>query len=472
MRRALRVAPTRLRSLDTHSPVSEASAALLTLSRPSSGLLARPVLKPGETVLTVPTNRSRPTMTTSPVHTPPSRWPHALMDELRMQTDPLADSVIERLFTEGKVDAVNQLMRTLVENDDLPSSRLPPYVREYFARTQEEVLGVDPEMLRQGQELFELFGPEVMMILGFYSLPAAYAARKGVQVLARTGYLHKHPVRRVFETAQMVVDVMTPGGLEPDGRGVRTLQKVRLMHAAVRYMIRHDAKRPWDAHELGEPLNQEDMAGTLMTFSYVVLEGMRMLRIQLTPEQQQSWLASWVAVGCLLGVDPRLIPATVDEARELTLLIRQRQIAPSPEGVAMTASLIQGLQQLTPQLLEGLPASMIHFFLDQDQWLGVNVADLLQVPKPDWTSLVPHTVSHIAGLVDWVGDHTFVVARMLRYLSKTFVEGMLLLESGGRRTSFSIPKHLQERWSLRPAARFLPRLPFLAAHSTSHPQAA
>jgi hypothetical protein len=394
------------------------------------------------------------------------------MDEMRMQMDPLADTVIERLFSEGKVESVNQLMCTLVENDDLPSSKLPPYVREYLVRTQEEVLGVDPEALRQGQELFELFGPEVMMVLGFYSLPAAYAARKGVQVLARTGLLHKHPVRRVFETAQMVVDVMTPGGLEPDGRGVRTLQKVRLMHAAVRYMIRHDTQRPWDAQELGEPLNQEDLAGTLMTFSYVVLEGLRMLRIHLTPEQQQSWLASWVAVGCLLGVDPRLLPATVDEARELTLLIRQRQIAPSPEGVAMTASLIQGLKQLTPNLLEGLPASMIHFFLDQDQWMGVNVADLLHVPKPDWTSIFPHTVGHVAGLVDWVGDRNFLVARMLRYLSKTLVEGMLLLESRGRRTSFSIPQHLQERWALRPAALAAPRRPLLAVHPSSHPQAA
>jgi hypothetical protein len=382
-----------------------------------------------------------------------SRWSHDFLDTMRSQTDPLADAVIERLFAEGKVDAVNLLMRTLVENDDLPSSKLPPYVLEYLLRTQEDVPRLEPERVRQAQELFELFGPEVMMILGFYSLPAAYAARKGVQVLYRTGFLQKRPIRRVFETAQMVVDVMTEGGLEPEGRGVRTTQKVRLMHAAIRYMIRQDTRQPWDARELGEPINQEDMAGTLMTFSFVVLEGMKALQIHLTPEQQEAWLYAWVAVGRIIGVDERLLPANVAEARELTFLIRQRQVACSQEGVAMTAALIEGMQQITPDLFDGLPVSMIHFFLDQDQWQGLNVADLLRVPKPDWTAIIPRAIKHISAVVDWVGDNTFVVATLLRLISKDVVEGMLLVERGGQRTPFYIPDELQDRWRLKPGTR-------------------
>ncbi|QRK10809.1 DUF2236 domain-containing protein [Archangium violaceum] len=384
---------------------------------------------------------------------PSSLWTHDFMDEMRTRMDPLADAVIERLFTEGKVDAVNRLMRTLVENDDLPSSQLPPYVRDYLARTRASVPRLDSEKLRQGQELFDLFGPEVMMILGFYSLPAAYAARKGVQVLYRTGFLQKRPVRRVFETAQMVVDVMTEGGLEPDGRGVCTTQKVRLMHAAVRYMIRHDTRHPWDARELGEPINQEDLAGTLMTFAFVVLEGMKALHIELTPEQQEAWLYAWTAVGRIIGVDERLIPANVDEARQLTRLIRQRQVAYSEEGVAMTAELIEGMQALTPDILDGLPASMIHFFLDQDQWQGLNVADMLKVPKPDWTAIIPQAVKYVGELTDWVGDNTFVAAKLLRFISKDIVEGMLLVERGGQRTPFYIPEHLQDRWRIKAGTR-------------------
>jgi hypothetical protein len=237
-------------------------------------------------------------------------------------------------------------------------------------------------------------------------------------------------------------------------------------------MIRHDTRQAWDTRELGQPLNQEDLAGTLMTFSYVVLEGLKALHIQLTAEQQEAWLYAWVAVGRIIGVDPRLLPASVDEARQLTFLIRQRQIGFSEEGVAMTASLVEGLKQLTPDILEGLPASIIHFFLDQDQWQGGNVADMLRVARPDWTVVIPHTLKHIAGLVDWMGDHTVMVARLLRYLSKSLVEAMLRLESGGQRTAFSIPQHLQERWAVEPAARAVLLNGALAANTDSYRKAA
>ena len=90
---------------------------------------------------------------------------------------------------------------------------------------------------------------------------------------------------------------------------------------------------------------------------------------------------------------------------------------------------------------------------DQDQWQGVNVADLLGVPKPDWTAIIPQAIKHISAAVDWVGDNTFVAARLLRYVSKDIVEGMLLVERGGQRTPFFIPDHLQDLWRLKPGTR-------------------
>ncbi len=371
---------------------------------------------------------------------PPSQWTYAFMEEMRTKADPLADGVIERLFAEGRGDIVHRLMRTLGENEELPSDELPPYVTEYLARSRADVPRLDREKLRQAQELFELFGPEVMMSLGFYALPASYAARRGVQVLYRTGFPRKHFVRRVFETAQLVLDVMTEGGMEPGGQGVRTARKVRLRHAAVRYRVRHDSSNPWDAEELGEPINQEDLAGTLMTFAFGVLEGLAVLHITLTAEQREAWLEVWRGVGRILGVDERLLPANLDEARRLTFLIRERQVAYSPEGVAMTAALIEGFQQLMPGLLQGLPASMVHFFLDQDPWRGLDVAELLEVPRPDWTIIIPHVLERIRGVGHWKGDYPFVRAKLLRYVSKDFVEGL--------RTSFSIPDHLLARWGL------------------------
>ena len=96
------------------------------------------------------------------------------------------------------------------------------------------------------------------MSLACASLPACYAARRGVQLLSLTARLQSDPVRRIGETAQLTLDGMAPGGLVPGGRGVRDAQKVRLMHAAVRHLVRDsDVYDP----EWGVPINQEDSRG-------------------------------------------------------------------------------------------------------------------------------------------------------------------------------------------------------------------
>jgi ER-bound oxygenase mpaB/B'/Rubber oxygenase, catalytic domain len=378
------------------------------------------------------------------------RWTDEFLEKMRQQCDPPADDAVGRLFQQGKVPEANSLMKLLVANEQVLPETLPAGLREYFEQSGQLPPWVDRELLRAGEGLFTRYGPQALVALLCASLPSCYAAARIAQVLHLTVRLESDPFRRILETSQMVIDVMAPGGLEPGGYGLRSAQKVRLMHAAIRHLIRRSGH--WNP-EWGQPINQEDLAGTLMTFAFVVPEGLKALRIDLTDEQQQAWLYVWRAVGRIIGVDERLIPADMDEARELTHFIRERQVAYSKEGVAMTAALIEGFQQLTPDLLDGLPASMVHFFLDQDQWKGSNVANLLEVPRPDWTVIIPHAIKGISAAVDWVGDNTFVAARLLRYVSKDIVEGMLLVERGGQRTPFYIPDHLQDLWRLKPGTR-------------------
>src|SRR4051794_29725123 len=111
-----------------------------------------------------------------------ARWSDAFLDAAREKGDPLADAAVASLFAEGDINAVNQLMRTLVLNDGLPPEKLPPVIRDYLAATS-ALRPLDPEKVRLGEDLFGLYGPECLMVLGFYSLPASYAAKKGVQVL-------------------------------------------------------------------------------------------------------------------------------------------------------------------------------------------------------------------------------------------------------------------------------------------------
>jgi hypothetical protein len=369
------------------------------------------------------------------------------LDVARTEGDPVADAAIDELFREGQVDAVNQLMRTLVVNDGLPSDKLPAVIREYLSRTAAPAGIESPDMVL-AQEIFGVMGPEILAVLGFYSLPADYAAKKGVQVLYRTGRLLTNPTRRVFETTQMVVDVMAPGGLGPGGRGLRSAQKVRLMHAAVRHLLKSDAKNPWDP-ALGMPINQEDLAGTLMSFSFVVLDGLERLGAELALADREAYFRAWMAVGRIMGVKDELIPETLDECRALTQLIHERQIAGCPEGEALARALIEGYRGLMPWLLKGAPLSTIHFFLDRDPFTGQNVAELLGLPPANWTRHLVKLVAWFERLFGKRNVHPSLEDQVLSYVSRHVIEGLLLVERGGQRAPFFIPDGLQQRWGIK-----------------------
>lgn len=376
-------------------------------------------------------------------------WTDDFLDLRRQVMDPLADEVIDYVYQEQDVEGVNKLMNDLVRNDGIPSDQLPLIVLDYLDKT-EKLIDVDDSLIKKGEEVFTNYGPEILMILGFYSLPASYAAKKGVQVLYRTAYLTKRPVRRVFETTQMVIDVMTVGGLGPGGRGLRSAQKVRLMHAAIRRLLLTDREIPWNRETLGAPINQEDLAGTLMTFSFLVLEGLERLEIRLKPEEQEAYLHAWQAVGRVMGVDNELIPSNVQEAGILTGKIRQRQIAASVEGQLMTKALVDGMETLLPRPIQGLVPSMIHFFLDSDPFMKENIAKMLDVPPADWTKILVHIITEFSEFVNWFSERSNTSAALMRFFSRHFVEGLLEVERGGNRASFSIPEHLQDEWRLDP----------------------
>ena len=62
----------------------------------------------------------------------------------------------------------------------------------------------------------------------------------------------------------------------PDTYAYRAPHGVRLFHAAVRHMLRNDPT--YDRAALGEPINQEDLLGTLLAFTVVVIDVARTVR--------------------------------------------------------------------------------------------------------------------------------------------------------------------------------------------------
>jgi hypothetical protein len=367
----------------------------------------------------------------------------AILDAARRRGDPLADATVAAIFQGGDTGAVARLLGGLMRDDQQQPSSLPRPVQDYLVRTA-AVAARSEESAAAGERVFAEHGPEIMMLLCCYSLPSSYAARKGVQVLHRTAYLAKRPNRRLFETAQFIVDVLSPQGLSAGGRGVRTAQKVRLMHAAIRHLILADAANRWPVDDFGLPINQEDLLGTLMTFTWLILDGLARLGATLTPQQQQAYLETWLIVGGLMGIEPELLPHTVEEASAITALIERRQVAASPQGSEMMAALLGMMAANLPAMFNTMPAAMIREFLPPD------VATFLGVPSHRFEEALLRLADDALRPLQRLVNREAQRRTLVRTFSIHLLRWMLKVELDGQPARFAIPDALQEDWQIAP----------------------
>ena len=129
---------------------------------------------------------------------------------------------------------------------------------------------------------------------------------------------------------------------------MRSTQQVRLMHAAIRHLILTPPSAApravaasaigqtliameWDP-SLGSPVNQEELAWTLLTFSYCVVRGLEQLGGVLTDAKKDAYIHLWSVVGHVLGIDPRLLPADFAEAQALFERLAPRVSRDTPMG--------------------------------------------------------------------------------------------------------------------------------------------
>ena len=384
---------------------------------------------------------------------PRPRFDDATLDQFRTEGDPDADAVVEAHFGDGERSA-GQLFRALVNRPDEPTPDEP--VAGFLADRPPWPDWADPEQVARGQVFFERWGVQILAALMMASLPQAYAAAKGVEVLHLTARLATDPRRRVAETGQMTVDVMTVGGLAVGASGYLTTRRVRLMHAAIRHLIANDplVEKTCDASvprrwcpDWGLPINQEDLLGTLLTFTTVILQALDRSGVRYQRADAEAYLHAWCLVAHFLGVRPDVLPLGLDEASALNTLITHRQDAPSDAGREMTAALVELSQrQMHPALLRGLPPTTTRYLL------GDATADLTGVPAADWTRMLFRPTARLLSRLSMAERHDALLRRITTRIGRQLVEGLVEIERGADRPRFALPDHLADRWRIPAAA--------------------
>ena len=362
-------------------------------------------------------------------------WSHDLLDALRQIGDPLLDSrgrygnaMWRRIahappaetepthYLSGReIPEEIRLLRTWRRS---PDGARPSHVGDndwYWAKPR--ATPIDPRQLEIAHSLFAAYGGEIGASLLLASIPNAYAAAVGASVLAATGELSSYARRRIGETAQLVIDVLFPEGdrtsallargvfapieaLPVEGRGFRTVRTTRLTHAVIRELLLDSPRIDWHADQpglvparpetlRGLPINQEDLLGTLGTFTVTTFEVMEKLGVPWNDEAEHAYLMLWDRVGELLGIGtkevwdklPRklraggykaLRPQSVAEARALQDVIRERvwpipTLPPGPfdnaDGKILVRALLDELQVAMPRGLLRLPLVVMRYLV-------------------------------------------------------------------------------------------------------------
>src|SRR5690606_14584775 len=141
--------------------------------------------------------------------------------------------------------------------------------------------------------------------------------------------LDRGAYRRLAETGRFVTEVSQTDGMRRFADGFKTTVRVRVLHAQVRRML--SLSPEWDAKAWGVPINQADMAGTVIEFSLLVLQGAREMGFHFAHEEAEAVVHLWRYVGLLSGVEPKLLEELETEERGMRFAHMVKLVQPGPD---------------------------------------------------------------------------------------------------------------------------------------------
>ena len=311
------------------------------------------------------------------------------LPRLRNQGDPVADGVVAGVLADASYEEAERTLVTLLLS--LRNLDDHPEVTNWIGGSATTPPWVQGTLVAEGQGLFAEWSLDIVTSLFCASLPFAYAAAQGVQVLERTSQLAdpRTIARRIAETGQMLLDVSEPGALAPGRRGYQTVRTVRLLHAVIRARLTLtppslDPSPTWDHQALGVPVNQEDLLGTLLSFTTVVFRAFAQMGIPLEAHAQESYLQLWAAIGTLLGIESCEYVLRPPQAEALTDVIAEELHSRSSAGQHLMEVLMGEMEISMPWGLRKLPRTLVRHLG------GDRLADMLGVePSAWWGGLLP-----------------------------------------------------------------------------------
>ena len=331
-----------------------------------------------------------------------------------------------------------------------PTADQPPWLSELIGEWVRQGPDLpswhDPDLMAAGQRFFDEWDLEICTALFAASLPSAYAGWPGVGVLARVSQLaeRRAVARRIGQTGQMLLDITQPGALARGGVGYQRIVQVRLLHAAVRaVLLGKDAPGgSWPAAN-GVPVNQEDLLATLMTFTVIVFRALKRMGIDVTPEDQGSYLHLWAVAGDLLGItEAKLLLRHPQDVDDLTTKLQDPLQAPSDDGRFLMAVLLNEMELAMPLGWLRAPRTLVRFLI------GDRVAEMLGVPGAAWWRPVLPLTAAVNRRLNRYPMTRHIGTLPSRMVGRRIIQLWIDQHQPGERQPFRVGAERSQRWHL------------------------
>ena len=236
------------------------------------------------------------------------------------------DRLVEWMYSTGMGQARPLFEQALAGGID-SIANAPEPLRDFFVRVETIPAWVDWKQIRRAELVMRSGGADGIYIARDIALLGGYMFAGFNQTLLRTGALEKGSNKRFAETMQWAMDVISDDGLADFGVGYRSTIRVRLIHGFVR---RHVAAMPdWRSEDFGLPINQTDMAATLVGALIAPTAGALGMGMLIRPADLDAVAHLTRYVGWLIGVQDDFLPTSFRDA--MRVLYHTLSVLSSPD---------------------------------------------------------------------------------------------------------------------------------------------
>jgi hypothetical protein len=246
--------------------------------------------------------------------------------ELLTIGDEPMDRLVEWMYA-GDWKSLKAMFERALQHGIAAVPAAPEPLREFFEQVETVPDWVDWDRIRLGGQVLRSGGADGFSVARDVALMGGYLFSGFNQTLLRTGALEKGSNRRFAETSQWALDVIAEDGLRPGGAGYRSTLHVRFIHSMVR---RHVAAMPdWDSSAWGLPVNQTDMAATLV--GALIAPSATGLGLGLLNNPREYDAAAHLTryVGVLMGVTDEYLPRSYRDS--LRILFQTSRVLSTPD---------------------------------------------------------------------------------------------------------------------------------------------